>query len=244
MDEKEPESPATEPDYAEFDKAIEEDIKRLKRSSNILVLLGALVVVLLVVVIGFRIHLYLLKDKITQGPRFIDYVYVKSEDTVVYARPDKTSDIVARLTKGEALFLIEQKTEWSKIEKRTISGWVEKVNLAQKDEWPPRQEGDDVPVRFIDVNWIVDEINNFTIIGKIENMSDIPLRNIKIQVNFYDREELCCDEEGKKHKPVMTRETWVARDKPLVAGVEKRFVITGKYEKNFKKIRYRVVSYE
>lgn len=244
MSDMEPESSQSEKDYSDFDKAIEEDIKRLKRSSNILILLGTLVVALLFFVIGFRVYLSLLNNTLTQSPRFIDYIYVKSDQTVVYRLPEKTSEIVARLTRGEALFLLAEKKDWAQIEKKTIRGWVERANLAPKDEWPPHQTGDDVPIRFIDVNWVVDEIDNFTIIGKIENMSDIPLRNIKLQVAFYDREELCCDEKGDPHQPIMTRETWVAQEKPLVAGVETRFIITGKYEQNFKKIRYRIVSYE
>lgn len=243
MVEKEPKSPPAE-DYSDFDQAIEEDIRRLKRSSNILILLGMLVVLLLFVVIGFRGYLYLLNSRIAERTRIKDYIFVKNDNTVVYAQPDKTSNIIAKLTKGEALFLIDDQNGWARIEKRTISGWVERANLAAKEEWPPPQQQGDVPIRFIDVNWIVDELDNFTIIGKIENLSEVPLKNIKIQVNFHSREDLCCDENGNPHPPVITRETWVAREKPLVAGVEQKFIITGKYEKNFKKIRYRIVSYE
>ena len=244
MVDKEPDSPLMDQNLQDFDQAVEDDIRRLKRSSNILILLGLLVVVLLGLAIGFRLYLYLLNDKMSEGTRFKDYVFVQNDNAVVYANPDKTSDIIARLTKGESLFLLENKGNWAKIEKRTISGWIEKNHIASKDEWPPKQQFDDVPIRFIDVNWIVDEIDNFTIIGKIENLSEIPLKNIKIQINFYDREELCCDENGNPHPPIMNRETWVAREKPLVAGVEQKFIITGKYERSFKKIRYRIVSFE
>jgi hypothetical protein len=180
----------------------------------------------------------------TTTDRFSDYIFVKGDDTIVYAHPDTTSAVLARLIKGEVLFVIKVKDKWVQIEKRTIKGWVQRVNLAKKDEWPSRPVGESVPIRFIDVNWIVDEIDNFTIIGKIENLSEYPLRNIKIQVNFYDREEACCDENGKKHSPVMSRETWISREKPLPSGVERKFIITGKYESNFKRIGYRIVNHE
>ena len=66
MSDMEPESSQSEKDYSDFDKAIEEDIKRLKRSSNILILLGTLVVALLFFVIGFRVYLSLLNNTLTQ----------------------------------------------------------------------------------------------------------------------------------------------------------------------------------
>lgn len=235
---------ARDQDMDEIDQAIEDDIRKLKRSSNILILLCMVVVIVLVLVVGYHLYSYMLNNQMTSTDRFSDYIFVKSDDTVVYAQPDTTSAVLARLIKGEALFVIKSKDKWVQIEKRTIKGWVQSSNLAKKDEWPSRPMGSNVPIRFIDVNWIVDEIDNFTIIGKIENLSDFPLRNIKIQVNFYDREEACCDANGRDHAPVMSSETWVSREKPLATGVERKFIITGKYETNFKKIRYRIVSYE
>ena len=171
-------------------------------------------------------------------------MFVRTEGALVYAGPNKNSQIAARMTQGEALFLIEEKGDWTRVEKRTINGWMQKSDIARKEEWPPPSVGDDVPIRFIDVNWVVDEIDNFTIVGLVENMADRPLRNVKIQVDFYDREEICCDERGNPHPPVMTESTWVAREKPLVSDVEEKFIIIGKYDKQFKKIKYRIVSFE
>jgi len=242
MVEKDPASATTNQEIQDIDLAIEKDIRKLKRTSNLLILLGMFSVLIL---IGALTILFMASvDNFNVTSSYKTYVFVKNDGTVVYSSPEKTSAIVARLTKGETMFLVNEKNGWGKVEKRTISGWVEMTNIASKDEMPPRHLGGDVPIRFIDVTWIVDEIDNFTIIGKIENMSEYPLKDIKIQVNFYDREEICCDEKGNQHLPISSTETWVAREKPLVAGVKKKFIITGKYEKNFKKIRYRIVSYE
>jgi Bacterial SH3 domain len=231
-------------EYSDLDREIEKDIRRLKRSTNLLTLLGTIVVILLAVVIGFKIYLDFLNEKIADYSRFKDYVFVRSDEALVYAEPRNNSEIVARLTKGEALFLLNEQDEWIQVEKRTFSGWIQNFDVARKDAWPPPSEGEGVPIRFIDVNWVVDEIDNFTIVGKIENMSDRPLKNIKIQVDFYDREEICCDKHGNTHRPVMSESSWEAREKPLVAGIEEKFVIIGKYDKQFKKIKYRIVSFE
>lgn len=271
MAEHEPDPKSIKQDLQEFDQAIEDDIRRLKRSSNLLILLGAMAVILLIAIAGFRLYLYVQEAGPSNRTHFKSVQFVKNDDTLVYAEPDTNSKVIVRLEQGESVLLIDEKDDWGKIEKSTISGWVQKVHLSDKKMWDQRDFGGVVPVRVYDVDLFVDELENFAIIGKIQNISEGPLKNIKIQVNFYDRTELycaeedkekvcneksagkcctaagirlCCDEKGNDHPPVETTETWIGREKPLGAGVERKFIITGKYQKNFKKFRYYIVSFE
>jgi len=241
---KEPEVHEPEQDITKFDKEIDQDIRRLKRSTNLLTFLGILGIILIIGVIGLKIYLDSLNSQTLGLSGYKDYVYIKNNNTPIYSGPGKNFEIVARMTRGEAIFLLREQGEWAEVEKRTIKGYVRKENIIHQADWPPFNSLEKMPIEFVDVDWFFDEIDNFTIIGKIQNTSEVPLKNIKIQVDFYDREVICCDDQGNPFKPVMTKETWVAQDKPLVAGVEQKFVIIGKYDKRFKKIKYRISSYE
>lgn len=244
MYEEEPESVKMDQDFSDFDKEIEDDIRQLKRSSNLLVLLGTLVVVILLFLLGFKFYLYTLNNKVSRETIIKDYAFINLKDTAVYSGPGKNFDTIDKLDMGEAVFILGRQDDWTLIEKKDTNGWVESTRLVDKESWRPVKGEENVPIQFVDVKWYIDELSTFAIIGFIENVSAVPLKNIKIQFDFYAQSESCCDEKGNPFSPFMTRETWVARDKPLIQGVKQRFVITGQTERSFEMLKYRVSSFE
>ena len=244
MTDKRPVEETMDQDLSQFDKEIEDDIRRLKRTSNLLTLLGIMVVVLLIFTFGFTVYYYMIKNQGSIKDPYMSIMYVAENGTTVFSQPDKNSNITGKLPMGSMVFLMEEKGDWGMVEKKSVKGWVEKKHLADKVSWEQKKKEGEKKIEFAGVEWYVDEMNQFTIIGRIHNVSDVPLKDIQIKVFFYEQEEPCCDENGEEFKPVLTRDTWIAQDKPLPPNAEKTFHITGKYEKSFKKIRYEVSTTE
>lgn len=227
--------PMTPNDLKKIDKEIEADIKHLKRSSNLLAALGLTIIVLFIL---------LLSLKITQNfgvsekslPRFIESATVIVDDTPVRAQPSTSAAAIATLSHNTRLLITKDDPDgWFKVHivdpvrggKNPIEGWLMQEDVrTHAEERQMRREMAKKAVKTIDildVNWTIDEVGNYTISGKVLNLTDLPLSDIKIIITFYDENNNVVDQ----------RKTIVATDSPLRKNLPVPFVFIGKNEKNF-----------
>jgi len=215
-----------------FDKQIESDIRSLQRSSRWLAGLGILAVVLLVTVVVFSVY-----DKalvINSAPSFIDIAFVKAPQAKVHAGPSEMFAVIKTYEKGEPLFLLEKKATWAKVQRRNITGWIRADQIQTKSE---RRKGilreGQAPIQILDVDWNVDEMSSYTILGKIENVTEIPVSNVKIIVNFFN----------KDGQFIKAKSTIVSAKKPFQRGKAYSFSVRGDYEEDFSFITTQVESW-
>jgi len=227
--------------FASTDKAIEADVRRLKQSSYFLAILGTLALILVFVALIYAIYYRGLANKeLVSPPNFISFVFVTSDNADIFSAPDDKSESVGKFTKGESLFLLEKQDDWFKVHREQsgkdpeLEGWIHRDNIETRDEIVARRENiTEAPIEIYDIKWIVDEIDNFTIIGWAKNKTDIPLRNVRIAIEFYD-----------ENSNLVNRElTNVTTDKPLIKGQPRSFFSTGKYKGHYNYVRYTVESF-
>ncbi|MCZ7585274.1 MAG: FxLYD domain-containing protein [Deltaproteobacteria bacterium] len=82
---------------------------------------------------------------------------------------------------------------------------------------------DAAPIEILDVDWNIDEVDNYTILGKIRDNTDIPVANVKISVNFFT----------KDGELVETKSTVVSGSQPFKRGQQYSFSIRGNSDKEF-----------
>jgi len=236
----------TKEDLKKIDQEIEEDIKHLKRSSNFLALLGLLVILILIALFGLRFMQKLGKGSDPEGaPKFIDVGIVVSDSAVVYAQPKTTSNTLGHLERDKAAFIMENNIDnWYKIQApiivngentgRALSGWMQRNDLQSKTEIRALQkqlsERVENTIDILDVKWTIDEVGNYTISGKVGNLTTVPLKNIKVLITFYD----------KQNRVVDTRTTFVATDNLMRKNKPVPFVFIGKNERDFNFVNCRV----
>ena len=91
------------------------------------------------------------------------------------------------------------------------------------------------PIQISDVDWVVDdEVENYTIVGKIENTTDIPISNCKITVNFYN----------KANELIGTKFTILSRNEPFRKGEKYSFNISGQHKKEYAFVNYLIESWQ
>ena len=233
-------------DLKKIDQEIEEDIKHLKRSSNFLALLGLLVILIFIALFGFKFLQKLSKGPDPEGaPKFIDVGIVVSDKAPVYAQPMTSSNTLGYLGRDNAAFILEDNIDhWYKIQApiilhgentgRTLKGWMRRTDLQSKAEIRAMQrtlsERVEKSIDIIDVKWTIDGVGNYTISGKVVNLTAVPLKNIKVLITFYD----------KQNRVVDTRTTFVATETSLRKNTPVPFVFIGKNEKDFNFVNCRV----
>ncbi|NLH50913.1 MAG: hypothetical protein GX444_20240 [Myxococcales bacterium] len=218
------------------DWELETDIKHLKRSSNFLAVLGLLIIVLFIGLLGMKIRQSIGEGNKVSIPKFLDVGTVSVETATVFEQPLPTAGHIGELQREDAVFIIEDKPkDWFRVHavmvdggnRRELDGWVRKEQIRTRTEL--KQLRKDLATResksldITDVNWTIDEVGNYTISGKVFNLTDVPLRNIKVIITFYD----------KDNNAVEQRYTYVASDSPLTKRNPIPFAFIGKNEKTF-----------
>ncbi|MBZ0273836.1 FxLYD domain-containing protein [bacterium] len=216
----------------EYDKQIEADIKSLRRSTRLLALLGIAAFFLLVCLIVFAIY-----DKalvISESPSFIDIAFVSSKEAKIYVSPATSQHVVATYNRGQPLFLLERGETWARVQSREAMGWIRREDYVTKEERrlaaTSRADG---AVKMTDLDWNVDEVNNFTVVGKIVNLTDERITNVKVNVNFFD---------DAGHL-ISTREVIVSGNQPFRKNVAYNFSLRGNYDNDFNHVSAQVASW-
>lgn len=223
-------------------REIESDIKHLKRSTNIYTFLGTLVIILFFVVLGYKFYLKAAatNSPVFTGPDFITVGYVVVDGANILEKPSESAKKLAQLDKGESIFVLQREGDWKRVHreetkgKAATIGWIRSDWIQTRDELKAAvQDIADSPL-VVDANWIVDEVENFTIIGTVNNLTDIPLRNVRLAIDFYD----------DNHKRLDRRIVSVSPDKPLTKDNPKSFYYTGKYKGKYTYVKYYIESFD
>jgi len=227
------------------DHEIEEDIKHLKRSSNFLAVLGLLVIVIFLVLFSFKFLQSFSGEGPELAPKFIDVGVVTVDQSAVFEQPMPTANSIGMLEHDSAVFILVDNIEgWYKIQAPIIingqntgnelKGWIRKADVRSRSEIKAMRkalsERVEKSIDIIDVKWTIDEVGNYTISGKVVNLTDVPLRNIKVLITFYD----------DQNRRVDQRTTFVATDSNLRRNRPVPFAFIGKNEKTFTFVNCRV----
>ncbi|MDP8222509.1 MAG: hypothetical protein P9L99_04050 [Candidatus Lernaella stagnicola] len=218
------------------DKEIEADIRHLKRSSNLLAALGLVIIVLFIILLGIKVtHSWHPSEKVL--PHFIESATVLAETTELLADPLPTAKVLAKLPRDTRLLIMnDNRKNWYKVHVVSadsdsingLEGYLPKDEVrSRSQERQMRQELADQNTKaidIVDVDWTIDEVGNYTISGKVVNLTkDLPLRNIKVIITFYDQD----------NNVVEQRSTIVATDNPLMHNNPIPFAFIGKNDKVF-----------
>ncbi len=217
----------------EFDRQIEQDILTLRRSSRWFASFGILAFLLLTCLVLFS-----LLDQsfiIDTGTPFIDIGFVKNSNAAVYDQPGVNGASVKIMPQGAGVFVLAKTGDWCKIQNNDQVGWMKTTDLETKTQRDAsKSSGENQPVHIMDsVKWYVDEIDNYTIVGQIENMTDMPIESVKIVIDFYDADNNRID----------TKTSNIRTDKSFTKGNPQNFSISGKHEKTFMGIDYRIAGW-
>lgn len=214
-----------------FDAQIEDDIRSLRRSSQLFAILGLCAVVLLTVVILVSIY----DDKTMTEIQFVGIGFVETETAQLLNRPAADAHAIKTLKQGEGVFILARIDGWIQVQKNGDEGWVREAEIKSKDEAFKEARGSsESPIEIREVSWVVDELNNYTIVGRVRNVTTLPIKNVKISVLFYD----------ENHKLAGTKSTLVSPTVPLKKDEDYPFNITGLNEANFKMADYRVETWQ
>jgi hypothetical protein len=214
-----------------FDKQIEEDIKSLKRSSRLLAILGISAFVLLLALIVFAIYDKSSTPKLTS---FIDIAFVNAPNAALLEKPEEQSRILASLKKGDPVLQIERQGKWVKVQKKNMIGWMPENILQSKAEHRAETRERETPIVISDVDWVVDEQDHFTVVGKVKNQSDLSIREVEIKISF----------SNKAGKVVAAKSIVVSSQQPMLRGDQVPFNLKGDYSKDFGYITTQVVRWK
>jgi hypothetical protein len=218
-----------------IDKEIEEDIRHLKRSSNLLAALGLTIIVLFVILLAIKASQNFGPNTERTLPRFIESATITTDSAEVFEKPLPTSTSVTKLPEGTRILVMDDNpADWYKIHVidpdqplADLEGWVQKRHVRTRTEERQMRkalaESETQTIDITNVDWTIDEVGNYAISGKVVNLTNLPLSNVNIIITFYDQ----------NNNVVEQRNTIMATGNPLEKSNPMPFVFIGKNEKSF-----------
>ncbi len=219
----------------QIDKDIEADIKHLKRSSNLLATLGLIIVVLFVILLAIKASQNWSPTE-QALPRFTESATVFADSSELLDDPLPTAKVLAKLTKGTHLLVMnDNRKDWLKVHaidsdlKATngLEGYIKRDDVRTRTQEKQLRRDlalhDVKAIDIVDVDWTINEVGNYTISGKVVNLTDLPLANVKIIITFYDQD----------NNVVEQRNMLIAADNPIMKNNPTPFAFMGRNEKDF-----------
>ncbi len=223
---------AVEDKGQEFDQQVEQDIRMLRRSSRWFASFGILAFLLLTCLVIFS--LFDQSFSIDLGTPYVDIGFVKSTGATIYTEPGEQGQSLKTMPQGAGLFVLTKADDWFKVQSNNLIGWMKKDDLETKSDREKRKAiPREMPVRISDVNWFVDEIDNFTIVGQIENLTDRPIESVKVIVDFYDADS----------NLVHSKSSLIRTNTSFRIGHPQNFNLSGKHEKKYMGVDYRIANW-
>lgn len=218
-------------DAKSFDSQIEKDIHSLKRSSRILAILGFTAFALLLLLVVYAIY----DNRTTStSSTYIDIAFVKVSEANLHETPNESARVIGSLKKDEPLLIFEKVDSWAKVQKKDISGWVHQDNLMSRSQYRARKQLNETPIQITEVDWIVDEKDTYSVVGKFKVSIDKPIHTVKINVNVF----------RKDGKLLTTEAALLASPEGFKFGQDYSFTVRGNYQKDFSYVTTQVVDWK
>jgi len=223
-----------------IERAIEVDIKHLKRSSNFLAAMGLLIIILFGVLLSIQCIQRVGTRPIGDGISQVEQCTVIVNEAIVYRQPRPTAAQLTTLRRGEALYITGKDKTIDYYQVRVYikmdganegqDGWILKTDVQTISEERKKRaelaQTTDQIIAIEDEHWTIDEVGRFFVSGKLVNMTNVPLNNIKLSLTFYDGQNNLVDRRFKTEYS----------DEPLKPGEPQLFHFTGMQKKDFHRL--------
>jgi len=174
------------PTQEEIDFDIEADLRKLKRSSNLLAILFVALILAFIGLMGLIFTDFFVLQSTVPEPKMVEVSYPTVNNLPIYMDPSQLSEKVGYLKTYDRVFEFTKIPGFLKVRKGSVTGYVESVKMQTRMQalTIKKNLAELNPLRlFVETK---QDIKNYDLIvsGKVFNNIDIPVKDVEINIFF------------------------------------------------------------